>query len=232
MSTTSQHFIALGDITLPIQIRRHPSSRRIVLRYHARQNHIGMTLPRYTSIKQGLDFAHAQRNWILKQLSNHPSRIAFCDGQSIPIFGQACTLTHVGGRGVITREENRVLVPGDAAFMARRVEQWLKAHMRETVVPLVQEKAKLLEVRVAKISLRDNASCWGSCNHSGNLSFSWRLVLAEPEILNYIVCHEVAHLRELNHSDRFWRLVASICPHWEASRDWLKKHGHTLHAYG
>jgi predicted metal-dependent hydrolase len=58
------------------------------------------------------------------------------------------------------------------------------------------------------------------------------LILAEPEILNYVVCHEVAHLLEHNHSQRFWKLVESLCPHWRASREWLKQHGKLLYAYG
>ena len=80
--------------------------------------------------------------------------------------------------------------------------------------------------------MRDQSSRWGSCSNTGVLSFSWRLILAPPHVLDYLAAHEVAHLVELNHSARFWRLVERICPDFERAKVWLDVHGTDLHRYG
>jgi hypothetical protein len=84
----------------------------------------------------------------------------------------------------------------------------------------------------ARITMRDTRSRWGSCSRAGNLNFSWRLVMAPENVLNYVVAHEVSHLRELNHSARFWALVDTLCPDVSDARGWLRKHGAELHRYG
>jgi predicted metal-dependent hydrolase len=231
MNNTS-HSLHIGGQDIPIVIRRHSTSRRLVIRYQPLQKIISLTLPRYVPIRQGLDFVSSKYDWISGQIESHPQRVGFVDGQVVHVQGQAYTLTHQAGRGVTHVDGNALLVYGAPEFMARRVEVWLKEQARLLLVERSRARAAQLGVKVARISLRDNSSCWGSCTRDGNLSFSWRLIFATPEILDYVVCHEVAHLVELNHSQRFWALVDSICPHWQASRHWLKAHGKSLYSYG
>jgi predicted metal-dependent hydrolase len=92
--------------------------------------------------------------------------------------------------------------------------------------------AAQLGVRIARISVRDQASRWGSCSSTGALSYSWRLILAPPYVLDYLAAHEVAHLVEMNHSARFWRLVDKLCHDMRRARNWLDVHGPDLHRYG
>jgi predicted metal-dependent hydrolase len=87
-------------------------------------------------------------------------------------------------------------------------------------------------VRVKRVAVRDQSSRWGSCSTTGVLSFSWRLILAPSAVLNYLAAHEVAHLVEMNHSPRFWRLVQRLCPDHERAKIWLDVHGTDLHRYG
>jgi len=87
-------------------------------------------------------------------------------------------------------------------------------------------------VRVKRLSIRDQSSRWGSCTSAGSLSFSWRLILAPPYVLDYLAGHEVAHLVEMNHSPRFWRVVGRVCGHVERAKTWLDTHGNDLHRYG
>ena len=92
----------------------------------------------------------------------------------------------------------------------------------------VQHHAAALGVRARRITLRDQKSRWGSCTSDGNLSFSWRLVLAPPIVLDYVAAHEVAHLSEMNHGPRFWRLVEDVCPRFREAEQWLRTEGKAL----
>jgi predicted metal-dependent hydrolase len=103
--------------------------------------------------------------------------------------------------------------------------------VRELVTMLVEDEASELDVCVERIEIRDQRTRWGSCSTRGTLSFNWRLVLAPFDVLDYVVVHELCHLREPNHSRRFWRLVESRRPNWRSQRDWLHEHGPELLAF-
>src|SRR5213080_777601 len=102
---------------------------------------------------------------------------------------------------------------------------------RELLSALAEEEAERLGVSYPRIRIGDQRTLWGSCSSAGTLSFNWRLALAPLEVLEYVVVHELCHLREPNHSARFWRLVASRRPHWRRQRDWLAAHGPELLAF-
>lgn len=227
----TQHFITINNERLPIVIRKHRQSRRMIIRYQPLQQAVGLTLPRYVSIKQGLHFIEEKRSWIERQMQEHAKPIALTHGQIIPVLGVHYTLKHVGGRGVVRIVGEEIHVPGDEAFMARRVREWLKEQAREEIARIAQERALQLGVKYKKIGLRDTSTRWGSCSHDGSLSFSWRLVFAPHEILDYVVSHEVAHIREHNHSDAFWALVSRLYPDYKHAERWLKDYGHQLYSY-
>jgi predicted metal-dependent hydrolase len=107
------------------------------------------------------------------------------------------------------------------------------AEMRHRLVPLVHAKAQRVDRTVRRITVRDNRSRWGSCGPDGGLSFSWRLVFAPAEVMDYLVAHEVAHLVHMNHGPRFWALARSLCDSpIETPQAWLKANGETLLQYG
>ena len=226
------HTILINGTTLPIIIRKHPKSRRMVIRYQPLQHHVSLTLPRYVSIKQGLHFVEEKHDWLAEQLNEKISHMPFADGQIIPLMGRNFTLRHIGGRGLVRIEDDCIIVPGDESFMKRRVTEWVKQQARAEITKFAHEKAALIGKRIKKISLRDTSSRWGSCSHEGNLSFSWRLIFAPHEVLEYVVSHEVAHIKHLDHSPAFWSVVATLCPTYRNYRDWLKTHGQHLYAYG
>ena len=124
-------------------------------------------------------------------------------------------------------------VAGAAEHIERRVHDYLKREARSDL----QKLGAILcagrwASRSRRLSIRDQSSRWGSCTSAGSLSFSWRLILAPPYVLDYLAAHEVAHLVEMNHSARFWRVVAKICNHVERAKTWLDTHGNDLHRYG
>jgi hypothetical protein len=123
-------------------------------------------------------------------------------------------------------------VAGDAAHAGRRVRDFLKREAKRDLDAASRRYAAALGVAVKRVSVRDQVSRWGSCTAGGVLSYSWRLILAPPHVLDYLAAHEVAHLVEMNHSRAFWRVVARICPDWQRAKGWLTTHGNALHRYG
>jgi len=108
----------------------------------------------------------------------------------------------------------------------------LKRQAHQDLRARVTVHAGRLDLTPARIFVRDQTTRWGSCSTTGALSFSWRLVLAPPFVLDYLAAHEVAHLAHMNHGPRFWAVVERIMPRHEEARAWLRKHGASLHRYG
>ncbi len=126
----------------------------------------------------------------------------------------------------------QIQVSGELDHAARRFSDWLRNEVRKDIAASVAKHAKALGCNPKRIAVRDQATRWGSCSTSGTLSFSWRLIFAPPFVLDYVAAHEVAHMREMNHSPRFWRLVKDAAPITPKARTWLKSHGAELHRFG
>src|SRR6267143_1728355 len=157
---------------------------------------------------------------------------------TMPPRGVAHRIVHRAGlRGTVWTEvrdsgERILCVAGGVEHIDRRVHDYLKRQARGELQKAAQSYAHALGVKVKRLSIRDQSSRWGSCTSAGSLSFSWRLILAPPYVLDYLAAHEVAHLVEMNHSARFWRVVARVCGHVERAKTWLDTHGNDLHRYG
>ncbi|MEO0547926.1 MAG: SprT family zinc-dependent metalloprotease [Pseudomonadota bacterium] len=180
-------------------------------------------------------FLEKNKNWAAARLSRLPDVTRIADGVTIPLRGVPHRIMHSGlGRGVVSigmEEDGKVIrVFGDPNFLPRKVGDFLKRQAKQDLTKAVTFYAAELGVKPKSITLRDTTSRWGSCSSSGALNFSWRIILAPPDVLNYLAAHEVAHLREMNHSDRFWAHVKAICPDMERQKAWLRAHGQKLHA--
>ena len=123
-------------------------------------------------------------------------------------------------------------VAGRAEFFAHRVTDFLVEQARVELTRSSHAHAKRLGLRINSLRLGDAGTRWGSCSTNGNLNFSWRLIFAPHEVLDYVAAHEVAHLCEMNHSPQFWALVGTMVPDYDAHRKWLKTHGHELMLMG
>jgi predicted metal-dependent hydrolase len=128
--------------------------------------------------------------------------------------------------------DGEIRVCGNPAYLARRVRDHLAVMARAQLTQRAKHLAARIGHEVARVSVRDTRSRWGSCSEQGNLSFSWRLILAPEPVVDYVVAHEVAHLAEMNHGPRFWRLVESLAPGSAAQRAWLRQHRNRLLSYG
>ena len=221
-----------------VRIRRHRQARRYTLRIDAVSREVVLTIPPRGSVKEAREFAQKHGGWIAARLKRLPEAAPFAHGTEVPLRGVPHRIAHRrGARGTVWTESdqdgNRLLcVAGEAPHVDRRIGDFLKREARTALDAASRRYAAQLGVPIKRISVRDQASRWGSCSNTGVLSFSWRLILAPPFVLDYLAAHEVAHLHELNHSPRFWRLVAKLDPNAARAKTWLDVHGADLHRYG
>jgi len=131
----------------------------------------------------------------------------------------------------IDEDGSALNVTGDVRHLQRRLSDWLKQQAKHDLAAASTAYARAMEVKIRRITIRDQSSRWGSCSSDGSLSYSWRLVLAPAFVLDYVAAHEVAHLRHMDHSPRYWRLVLTHCLRAKEAQHWLKRHGSLLHRY-
>jgi len=164
--------------------------------------------------------------------------VPFRHGTVVPVRGLDHRIDHRrGARGTVWSEVasdgvRLLCVAGEAPHVGRRVADHLKREAKRDLEAASRRYAARLGIAVKRVSIRDQASRWGSCSATGVLSYSWRLILAPPFVLDYLAAHEVAHFIEMNHSPRFWRTVLGICPDAKRAKAWLDAHGADLHRYG
>jgi predicted metal-dependent hydrolase len=226
--------IAHAGDTFPVTLVRNVRARRASLRVDPAGRRIVLTAPLRMARGTAVGFAEAQAGWIAARLKRLPERRPFVDGAEVPLFGVPHVIRHRAAmRGTVWTEGAEIHVAGRPEHLPRRLKDWLMARLRQQLAPLVHAKAARIERTVKRITVRDTRSRWGSCGRNAALSFSWRLVLAPPEVLDYLVAHEVAHLVHLNHGPRFWALARALCEGpIEAPQAWLKANGETLLQYG
>lgn len=229
--------LALTSGEVSIRLRQDPRARRYLLRLPTNASEPVLTIPRGGSLETALDFVARNRGWLESQLSARPAATPFAADAEIPVRGVPHRIVATGRlRGLVTcvaaPDGPQLHVPGDAAHASRKVADWLRRQARDDLVQAVDRHCATIGRQATAISLRDTRSRWGSCAANGRLSFSWRLILAPPEILDYVAAHEVAHLVEMNHSDRFWAVCRRLAPQTPAAREWLRQHGAGLHTYG
>lgn len=225
---------------VPVKIRHHPRARRYVLKIDPTRGEVCITAPKRGSHTQALAFAQSHSQWIAERLAELPTTVAFCAGAEIPFQGQPHRVRHVDQkRGVIRVQPALegdglpgILVPGDPNFLARRLTDWLRVQAKQELSLRVAHHASQLNVRPARITIRDQSSRWGSCSQTRTLSFSWRLILTPPDVLDYVAAHEVAHLVHMDHSKSFWKCLGSLYPNYRPAVKWLEEHGPALHRYG
>lgn len=212
-----------------------------------------MTVPMDCGVEEAGAFLNRHLTWLRQRLEALPAAVPFHHGAIIPLRGKMHTVEFVGPErrsGVVSvqrplasakkrggKRVKKVSLPllkiaGVEQHAPRRLSDWLREQARKDLDQRVSWHAGNLGLSPKKLSIRDQASRWGSCSSSGVLSFSWRLILAPHFVLDYVAAHEVAHLKEMNHSSKFWNLVHQTYPDLKNAQTWLVAHGIDLHRYG
>lgn len=238
--TRSTRVEALEVEGLPgtVEVRRHPTARRMTLRVSRTRHAVIMTVPMECNLADAGNFLHTHLDWVRRHLRAVPKPVALAHGESIPFRGLPHRIVFTGERGhdFLVRVEDgagppRLVVAGTREGAPRRLANWLTQQATNELDKRVRLHAGRLGVRPKRIVLRDQSSRWGSCSTTRVLSFSWRLILAPPHVLDYVAAHEVAHLAQMNHGPKFWTLVARTMPQMEEARAWLRVYGMDLHRY-
>jgi predicted metal-dependent hydrolase len=232
--------LQVQGIGVPVELRRHAGARRLTLRVSKTRRAVVVTVPAECRMDEAGRFLRSHVDWVQERLGRVPEPVPFADGARIPLRGRMHKVRFTGaarGVGVVSAEDvagsmPRLAVSGRIEHAARRLRDWLADEARADLDRRVSWHARRLGVRVKRIGLRDQTTRWGSCSASGLLSFSWRLILAPPFVLDYVAAHEVAHLLEMNHGPGFWKLVDKAVPRLEEAKAWLRNEGSELHRYG
>ncbi|NQU58926.1 MAG: M48 family metallopeptidase [Rhodospirillales bacterium] len=227
------HFIDIDGRQVPLIVRRHPRARRMILRVNTAGEGAVVTIPPGTDPADGLEMARRQSAWLARRLDDMGERTAFTDGVRVPYLGNDYTVRHQpAARGTVWIDGDEIHVAGDGRHLTRRLSDWLKKQARAEIAPLAHTKAAWIGHTPSRITIRDTRTRWGSCSSKGDLSFSWRLVMAPPGVLDYVVAHEVAHLAHMNHGLQFWETVDTLTADAAVGRDWLSDNGSALHRIG
>lgn len=225
--------IRVGDTSLPVRLVPHARARRYRLVFDNTRGELRLTLPRRASRTGALNWAREQQGWIADQLAKSAAPIRVGPGTDLPLFGEARTIIwDAAAPRAVRLEETALHVGGPAETVGRRLERWLKEKARILMDAESRAIAARAGLYVGRVGVGDPRSRWGSCTASGDLRYSWRLIMAPDHVRRATVAHEVAHLRHMDHGPDFHALVADLHDgDVDAARQWLRREGRGLHRY-
>ncbi len=225
--------ISISGLDAPFRVCRNRKARRMLLRVDHTSGTVVLTLPRGAGLPEGLRFIGQHAAWVISGLEAVPPAQPFADGGDVPLRGVPHRIRHhPGARGTAWIEDGEIHVAGRPEHLKRRLREFLIRLAKEDFAELTNAMAPRTGRAPAKVAIRDAKSRWGSCTAGGNLTFSWRMILAPRHVTHYLVAHEMAHLQHMNHGPAFWALVHELAPGMDAARLWLRQNGAMLHRLG
>jgi predicted metal-dependent hydrolase len=228
--------IAKSGASVPVRVHVDKRATRVSVRIDPTAREAVATAPALRHALDAISFASERVEWIAERLGALPPPVLFRPGAYIPLRGVIHRLKHAEQGRTVRLDRSGptpvLLVPGPREAFADKTRAFFRTAARGDFAERVAVHAHTLRVTPRSISIKDMRSRWGSCSSEGRLNFSWRLVCAPPFALDYVAAHEVAHIKEMNHSSRFWRQVERCLPDWQEPRRWLQERGSALHAIG
>lgn len=216
-----------------IVFRCHPRARHYTIRV-GRNDEIFVTVPRGGTQREAKQFVEKNRNWIALQRLKRAQAVGHIsewrEGTEVFFRGekQALALGRDLGRPFVALGDERIFIADAEMNLRRPVETFLLGLARSELPALTREMARLHDIGIRSVSVRNQSSRWGSCSSSGAISLNWRLVQTPTWVRDYLIIHELMHRREMNHSMRFWRHVAEASPRWREAEIWLDSHAFEL----
>ncbi len=223
-----------GVESIAYSVRRSERARRVRVSVDAARG-IEVVLPRRAAAREAEAAVVELRPWIERRLAevHRARREVRSRGARVPYLGEMLVLVPEPGRRQVRRcpsdtGADELLVPGDAALRPAALERWYRRAAGKEVADRLDRACALAGLRYTKLTIRGQRTRWASCSRSGAMSFNWRLLLAPAPVLDYVVWHEVCHLEVMDHSPRFWALLARRYPEHRRWSAWLRRHGATL----
>jgi predicted metal-dependent hydrolase len=218
--------LALPSGLARVEWRRSSRARRVSLRIDPAGGAVVVTLPTKATRKAGMALLMGHAEWVSSRLAALPDALPFAAGVSVPIAGIPHRIRHAPtARGAAFLLDQELHVTGAPEFLQRRVRDFLRKEAQRRLGALVAAKSAVVGVAPRRVTMKDTTSRWGSCAPDKSLALSWRLVMAPSFVQDYVVAHEVAHLRHMNHGQKFWALVDRLTPHTKAAIPWLRAEG-------
>ncbi len=211
-------------------VRRSARAKRVRVTVDAARG-VEVVLPRRAAQREAALAVRELRPWIERRMAEAARARAAVAARrgTVPYLGSALTLVAEPGRERVRRRGSELLVPAaDGPARMEALERWYRRAAREEVTVRLDAACAAARTSYGSLSIRGQKTRWASCSRSGAMSFNWRLLLAPERVLDYVVWHEVCHLQVMDHSPRFWALVARYCPGYREPRRWLRQHGATL----
>ena len=238
-SQRSAHCIELEGRRIDYVIRISPLAKRCKIRVGL--DGVEVVLPRQVSSRQAVSMLREHSAWVLRQLEQQrhqaaagaallPENTILLRGE--PTLVEIIRTASTGCFGQVDHRDGRLrvrLLVQVASDPIKALETWLRHQARQDIEARLAQRSVEMRQQPRCIYIRDQRTRWGACSRRGNLSFNWRLVMAPPAVLDYVVVHELAHLAEPNHSPHFWLLVAAYCPEFKRHKAWLREHYAVLH---
>lgn len=221
---------------LDVRLVRSPRARRITLTFQHADRTLRLTLPHRTAIREGLDFVATRRPVVADWLKSVPRPVHLVEGETLLWRGHEHLIVHdlaLGRRVMAYRDpetdQRQLIVGGPADRLPQRLYRWMLSEARIDILKRVESVVLAHHIQVAQVRVGDAKTRWGSCSSSKRVSFNWRIIMAPAEVRTYVVAHELAHLKHMNHSAAFWREVERLGGDL-SQRRWLQLHGPRLHS--
>lgn len=227
-------FLDVEGRRIPVELRPRKGSSRMTLRADPARGVVRVALHPRTSASRALAFVAEHRDWIAARVAGWPAARPFVPGTAFPLQGHEVVIDWSSDRPRTPRlEGDRLLVGGPLDGVPGRIERWLRVQAKAVLDAETRSLATRVGKPVRAVAVRDTTSRWGSCTAGGAVAYSWRLILAPPQVRASVVAHEVAHLVHMDHGPDFWALAEELlgADHGPARR-WLKRHGPGLHWFG
>lgn len=221
-----------NELDFPIKIISSPRAGKLTLRIDSKERLPVLSVPQRCPVKKAVDFVNFHKEWIFDSLKKIPDSKTFEDTETFSLFGRLVTICHNPKlRKGVFLENNILYVSGEKEFLHRRVRDFIKKQAKNIFYTKSQELAQKIGCRVKDVTIKDTKSRWGSCSSMCNINYSWRIALAPEFVINYLIAHEVSHLKHQDHSRNFWNCVRALEPECSRGRLWLKQHGKELYLY-
>jgi predicted metal-dependent hydrolase len=219
------------------------------------QGQVKVTVPKGVNFEAAKPFIQSKQTWILKHIQKYQDFLAQQSkknsveqnskteqnrflylGQTYPLkivkVNNPLMEIDFGGEGLLALMPKSIPQAEWPQVIAKQMLKWYKEQARTIFTEKLQYYAELMGLRYNQLRIKEQKTKWGSCSGRKNINLNWRVIMAPSEVINYLIIHELAHLRFMNHSPEFWQLVASYLPEYSYWRKWLREHGEELNAWG